>query len=236
MGKYDSRYNIDLDYTDINENVFLDTMHKLDFNAYKKENTKQIFCSYKNIEFNITYENQKTIICINTKASAFASFLVEQKVFNYNDMYTRYGYFRDNPSIYNVICMHIVNLTCIELEPSIRKLSDTHWSYEFLLHHFIDYITIEYEKNLGIYKPSNTITIGLNEKAIKKLLSYEEERKKFFTYIKITDESKKIFFNDLEKIPLTQSDTAASEMNIKSKYIFTLESYFYNNGQIQVFD
>lgn len=238
MGKYDSRYNIDLDYTSIDENVFMNTMNSIGFNAYKRGNTKQIFCDYEDIEFNIIYKDKKSVIWIKSNASALASFLVDKKVLKYDDMYTKAGYFRDNPTVYNIICDHIVNLSCLGAAPAISR-TGAHWSYSFLLHHFINYITIEYEKKLGIYKPSDTITIGLSEKLIKKLLSSDEERKKFFEYTKITDSVKNIFLNDLKEIPLTKRNSSSlfypltkviSNSNY-SDYTFTLQSYFYNNGQ-----
>ncbi|WP_028330194.1 hypothetical protein [Brachyspira alvinipulli] len=239
MGKYGSRYNIDLDYTSIDENVFINTMRSIGFSAYKRGNTKQIFCDYEDIEFNIIYKDKKSLIWIKSSASALASFLVDKKVLKYDDMYTKAGYFRDNPIIYNVICEHIVNMSCLGAAPAISR-GDAHWSYEFLLHHFFNYITIEYEKKLGTYKPSDTITIGLSEKLIKKLLSSNEEKNKFFEYTKITDEAKNIFLNDLEKIPLSKRSSSSSlfypltkmiSNSNYSDYIFTLQSYFYNNGQ-----
>ena len=239
MGSYDSRYNIDLDYTSIDENVFMNTMHSIGFRAYKRGNTKQIFCDYENIEFNIIYKDKKSVIWIKSRASALASFLVDQRVLKYDDMYTKAGYFRDNPIIYNVICEHIVNMSCLGATPAISR-GNAHWSYEFLLHHFFNYITIEYEKKLGSYKPRDTITIGLSEKLIKKLLSSNEEKNKFFEYTKITDEAKNIFLNDLETIPLSKRSSSSSLFYPLTKiisnpnysdYIFTLQSYFYNNGQ-----
>lgn len=239
MGKYDSRYNIDLDYTSIDENVFMNTMNSIGFNAYKRGNTKQIFCDYEDIEFNIIYKDKKSVIWIKSNASALASFLVDKKVLKYDDMYTKAGYFRDNPTVYNIICDHIVNLSCLGAAPAISR-TGAHWSYSFLLHHFINYITIEYEKKLGIYKPSDTITIGLSEKLIKKLLSSDEERKKFFEYTKITDSVKNIFLNDLKEIPLTKRNSSSSlfypltkviSNSNYSDYTFTLQSYFYNNDQ-----
>lgn len=215
MGSDNLVYNIDLDYTSIDENIFMNTVHNMGFKAYKRGNTKQIFCNYKNIEFNIIYKDKKSIIWIKSKANSLASFLVDKKILKYDDMYTKAGYFRDKPRIYNVICNHIVNLLCLWSPPLMDK-----WSYEFLLHHFINYITIEYEKKLGTYKPSDTITIGLSEKLIKKLLSSNEELKKFFEYTKITDETKKIFLSNLSNSNYSYSD-----------YIFTLKSNFYNDSK-----
>lgn len=214
-----------LNYTDINEDVFINTMNKLKFKTYKRGNYKKIYCEYKDIKFEITYREKKVIIdMMNKSDSSLASYLVDQGVLKYDDMYTKDGYFRKNPTIYNIIPNCIYNA-----ENSL----DIHSA---LFNRFIDYIFIEYEKNLNQYEPSDTVIICLDDNLIKKISSNDKEREKFFNYIKITDEGKNLFIYELDSGRKHNSssniDYAAFLFIPRYSYsTFVIKSNFYNNGK-----
>ena len=213
-------YDINLSYTDINENVFINTMKKLKFKIYKTGNYKKIYCEYKNVKFQIIYKEKKVILDMSYTRddSSLASYLVNQKVLEYDDIYTKEGYFRKTPTIYKIVSNYI---------------NDSR-SYSALVNRFIDYIFIEYEKNLNKYKPSSTITVELEYKMADKLLSSDKEREKFFKYIKIDDEEKKYFINYLTSsmINASSSESVVGFFRFSSPiYTLTIKSNFYNNGQ-----
>ena len=213
-------YDINLSYTDINENVFINTMKKLKFKIYKTGNYKKIYCEYKNVKFQIIYKEKKVILDMSYTRddSSLASYLVNQKVLEYDDIYTKEGYFRKTPTIYKIVSNYI---------------NDSR-SYSALVNRFIDYIFIEYEKNLNKYKPSSTITVELEYKMADKLLSSDKEREKFFKYIKIDDKEKKYFINYLTSsmINASSSESVVGFFRFSSPiYTLTIKSNFYNNGQ-----